>query len=619
MSELLTTFAPPVTDTDRLFPTGNLTISLPELTENGDCLSLNVVSAAQRGLVEAVGSPTAPLLAPRLTVNSSRVSISGLEWERELSWLPVGRTATPEHSLVVRYLVPIEENGVAARLEYTNQSESDQWVELEWRSEWHETYVRHFRAKKLTAQISEREDTWTGCRTLYAGTETLILALSWRPGNGAVLLPDPVAGVAGVIRAARVLPGETLILDCYLGVAIEPDGSSGTALHLRRTGFDTLHSRTTSWLAARSLKTDFPELNARLNLNLFFNYFFSQADCIDNEQAVMLTSRSPRYYVCGAFWSRDAYSWSFPAILLADAHRARRVLIQSIATAANNIAHHALYITGTRLYPGFELDELTAPMIAIARYIAMTGDRTVGDEPAILAFRRHFLSELEQWHGPAGLYGTFLLPTDDPTDYPFVATANATVVAALRVAADLEDDEPTQVTLHLQADELAELIPQLLVHDGRWAWAINDSGEPEWRDEPPLSLRTLAYWGATEPTDRAFTATTRWLTTEYDYHYPGRYPGAGAPHFAAPSSFDLANRMLTANDSLGDPLRQFVETPLDNGVGCESWDPETGRVHSGAAMASVAGFLAWTAWAAHTGHNRWDQPLLRTDNGFAQP
>ena len=115
----------------------------------------------------------------------------------------------------------------------------------------------------------------------------------------------------------------------------------------------------------------------------------------------------------------------------------------------------------------------------------------------------------------------------------------------------------------------------------------------------------------TDEDDAALAATRRWLTSDYAHHYPGEFPGAGAPHFPAPSGFDLAARLLTNGSDLGDPLAAFIRTPMDAGVGCESWDPGTGVVHTGAAMASMTGLLAWTAWANLTGHRHWRDPLTR--------
>ncbi len=327
----------------------------------------------------------------------------------------------------------------------------------------------------------------------------------------------------------------------------------------------------------------------------------------------------------GAFWSRDAYWWSFPAILLADPDRARHVLLASLQHAGADIAHHALYITGTKLYPGFELDQLTAPLIALWRYVDATADHEVLTHPAVLGYLNQLLRELDDWQHPqTGLYGTFLLPTDDPTDHPYTATNNATVCVAFRILAALSTDPAPSSEFAQRADALHDAMQRHLVRSAshaeeepgelRWAWAVNAAGHPEYREEPPLSLRTLAYWGLTDH-DRgaldAYNNTTMWLVSGYEHHYSGAYPGAGAPHFPHPSAFDLANRMLTDNHDLGDPVAQFSTTPMDAGVGCESWHADTGAVATGAAMASVSGFLAWTAWANHIGHRRWSEPLGR--------
>lgn len=605
MTESLTTFAPVIEGAETLYPTGNLRVALPEIDAQARCRSLNILSQAERGVVAAVGSADAPLLAPTVLVNGFPQECE-YEWAREGAWLPVATASPRGGSVAVRFVVPEREQGVAARIEYRNETDSEQQVSLRWAGEWGATQIHHFKPKVLSAPLAVREDPWTGVRTVFTGGDNLLLAVSWRPGPGAAFdRVQPPRGWA-TTRSATLGPGETLTHDLYVGVAPEPDGAGGTALHLRRCGFDALRSQTLEWLAAHSLRSGDAALDERLNLNLFFSYFYSQADCVDTGQPIMLTSRSPRYYVSGAFWSRDAYWWSFPAILLADAARARTILVESIRLAGANIAHHALYVTGTRLYPGFELDELTAPMIALWRYVSATGDDSVLEEAPLRGYLRHFDSELESWRHPeTGLYGTFLLATDDPTDFPLVTSNNATVAVCFDILAHFtcEDDYAAR------AREVRQALKDhcLLTEQNRWAWAIDYQGNPEIREEPPLSLRTLSYWGLDDGS--AYRNTVGWMVDDYQYHYEGPYPGAGAPHFESPSAFDLANRLLTGNRDLGDPVRAFVTTPLDTGIGCESWDPQTGVVVTGAAMASVAGFLAWTTWANLNGHTRWNAPF----------
>ena len=417
-------------------------------------------------------------------------------------------------------------------------------------------------------------------------------------------------------------PGGELTADVYLAVAPEPDGAAVTALHLRRRGFEALLDSALSWLSERELPVpvDAPRgLRERVNANLFFNFFFAQGDCLDTGRPVIVTSRSPHYYVCGAFWSRDAYCWTFPALLLADVGRARDVLVASLAAAGSRVAEHALYLNGTPLYPGFELDQAAAPVLAISRYVRLTEDRGILANPAVAQAVRQLPALVEPWRHPdCELYGTFLLPTDDPTDFPYVTTANALLAAALDAAADLTEISPADLGLRSgelreRAGAIREALRARLMTDGphgpMWAWACDADGRLELRDEPPLGLRSLPFWGMRADSEAVQAATRRWLRDGYEHHYGGAYPGAGAPHFPFPSGFDLANRLLDGDDTLGDPLAALATTPMDQGLACESWDPQTGVVRTGAAMASMAGLLAWSAWASLTGCRRFDQAL----------
>lgn len=629
--EDLTTFAPAVTDTAAYYPTGNLLISLPEIDEAGVSHSLTVVSAAHRGLIEARGR----LLVPSIWIDGQPAEFGDLEWARVASWIPeatgaVSGGADRRGAVRLHYVPSIGERGESAtgsagivvRLAYTNQSDTTQDVSLAWRGHWSGTNVRYFRPRPLDVSLRAHEDTWTGSRVVTANGTGPVLAVAWRAGHDATLGPDDgeldEAASWAARRSGRVDAGDSLTVDVYLGVATEPDGAAATALHLRRLGFDRVFRDATTWLRSCTLPADSavpsgvttsPEtLFERVNTNLFFNFFYAQADTLDGNVPVALTSRSPRYYVCGALWSRDAFAWSFPALLLVDPHRARHLFLATLRHAGEDIAQHALYLTGGVLYPGFELDELTAPVIALFRYLQATGDRQILAEPETVRLRELVRRELGTWQGPQGLYGTFLLPTDDPTDHPYTATNNATVAVVFELLAEWDGDDPEL------ADALRNRLTRQLRIGDRWAWAIDEDGNAEWREEPPLSLRTLPYWGAATSSDMA--ATTTWLTDEYRHAYPGRFGGLGAPHFPAPSGFDLAWRILSGDTAAID---QFAAAPLDADIACESWDADSGEVRSGGGMASMAGLLAWTTWAALTGHRHWRDPLPRPDNTEVTP
>jgi hypothetical protein len=616
----LVTSAPEIAEPPRFWPTGNLWVSLPEIgLPDGSVRSLGVLLDRASGMVQAHGGADG-LLRPVVTIAGDPVPLAP-QWIRDGAWVPHLHQQLTGAVIDAWYLAPVGERGAVFRLRLRNTGTAAVGAELGWTGGWDSASVAHLRVKPLAGQLTVSDDRWTGSRVAALSAGLPILAIALQAGNGVVIRPA-TSGSATLpgwlaLRAGTVAPGQELTADVYLGVAPEPDGAAVTALHLRRRGFDAMLAATLEWLAARALPVPegpHPGLAARINSNLFFNYFFAQGDCLDTGRPVLVTSRSPHYYVCAAFWSRDAYCWTFPALLLTDSQRAREVLVASLAAAGSRVADHALYLNGTSLYPGFELDQAAAPILAVARYVQAAGDQSVLAEAPVAAALRGLPAMIAPWRHPEwDLYGTFLLPTDDPTDYPYVTTGNAILAAALDAAASLAVVSPglglEPAALRARAAAIrAELRARLVTagpHGRMWAWACDADGGHELRDEPPLGLRTLPFWGLCDASDPVQAATVRWLTDGYRYHYPGAFPGAGAPHFPYPSGFDLASRLLDGDSSLGDPLAALVSTPMDQGLACESWDPETGRVRTGAAMASMAGLLTWTAWARLTGQRSW--------------
>ena len=638
---LLTTNAPEIDDPPHRVPTGNLWVSLADIdATDGSFHSLGVLIEASLGLVEAGGGPGGePLLRPWLTLDGEPVVLSGLTWRRQAHWLPVFTGAAPEGVLEGRICAPTDarggERGVALRLVYRHSGRRPVRVGLGWSGRWATSSVTHLRSKALEGRFTGLDDSWTGARTVSFAAGLPLLAIAWLGGEGVEVAADGDAPVWHARRGQEVTAGGSVSAHLYVGVATEPDGASTTALHLRRRGFEALWESSEDWLAQRALPvaalrapaSSTAALDERINANLFFNFFFAQGDCLDTGRSVIVTSRSRRYYVAAAFWSRDAFCWTFPALLLCDPARARRALVSSLDAAGSRVADHALYLNGTPLYPGFELDQAAAPVLAVWRYVRLTGDTGVLGEPAVRAAVDGLGSTVDPWrHEDYELYGTFLLPTDDPTAYPYVTTANALLAAAFEARASLLEWGGGTDTAETDAVDRAEraaadraralairaqLVERLTVEGpfGRmWAWACDAGGSTECRDEPPLGLRTLPYWGLGHRDDPLQTATRRWLDEANPHHYRGRFPGSGAPHFHHPSGFDLANRLLDGDRVDGDPLEQLGALPLDYGLACESWDADSGHVRTGAAMASMAGLLAWTAWEHLSGRSRWDDP-----------
>ncbi|HHY94003.1 MAG TPA: hypothetical protein GX513_03175 [Firmicutes bacterium] len=134
-----------------------------------------------------------------------------------------------------------------------------------------------------------------------------------------------------------------------LGVAPEGDGACCQAVDMLRHGYHPLLGEAQAYLD--SLGND--GMGEMWRRQLLFNFFFARGRCLDNEQLVLVTSRSPRYNVSAAHWNRDALLWSFPGLLLADVSVAREALRQAFHLYARRAGIHSLYLDGTELYPGF--------------------------------------------------------------------------------------------------------------------------------------------------------------------------------------------------------------------------------------------------------------------------
>lgn len=583
-------------------PTGNLWVSLPQIDRrDGGVYRVGVLHEHLNGLVEAVG---APLARPVIRLDGRPLSFAGpLHWSREAFWLPVWRGVGEGVSVEGRIWAPVAEVGMVYTLTVAVEAGPARTVEVGFEGRWAETALSRFGSRPLEGAMTGGFDPWT--RSLFAefwaGMPILALGLQADPPLALATVEPPFA-YRGTM-STTLAPGEQITVALYMAVAPDRDGARTGALHLRRRGWATLWAETRAWLEARSRRLEDPRLTARLNENLFFAYFFSQGDCLDTGAPVMVTSRSPFYYVSGAFWSRDAFLWSFPAILLADPERARLLLLRSLPRYLPHIADHALYLNGVRLYPGFELDQAAAPLLALGQYVAATGDIEVLQAPTLREALETLGKVLEAHRDPeTGLYETFLLPTDDPTDFPLVISNNVLVWAALRTGADLYrrmGEAERAERWEQAAAELAAAIRRWGIVEGpwgpMWAWARDRAGRFELREEPPGSLRLLAAYGFCPPEDPVYQNTVRWITSAHNpYFFPGPFGGAGSPHFPFPGVFDLCYRLLTDPDP--GVLDQVREAPLDGGLACESIDPQTGVVRTGAAMASLAGFLAWALW-----------------------
>ncbi|WP_242822539.1 hypothetical protein [Thermaerobacter marianensis] len=395
-------------------------------------------------------------------------------------------------------------------------------------------------------------------------------------------------------------------------------------------------------------------LEERLRRNLWFCVFFAHGRTLDGDRWVHLTSRSPRYYVSGAHWTRDSLLWAFPAVLAADPWLARDLLVAAFARYTRYPGEHSQYLDGTVLYPGWELDQAAAWPLSLARYLKATGDGSILDEPAVTRGLVAALDAAEARRDPrTGLVATFLLPSDDPAQQPFVTYDNALYAQALdelaQALARLAPDQPgrpdapaagrgaacspppARAPRPPQAgagraarpgpwldpgwlEERARITRQaVLAHcvvPGPWgpqfAWAVAGPGGAGavLYDEPPGTLELLGPYGFARrrsgdgvDVETVYANTVRWIYSAHNPYGPppGPFSTPTCPHARHPWLLSVAAGLLAGRRAY---LAWLARAPMDSGFACETVDAATGRVRTGPAFATCAGFVTWAALVA---------------------
>ncbi len=594
-----------------VLPTGNEYVALPDIGPDGSIGSIHLLSMRALGLL---GFRGAPLLRPFLGSGG----LPPPAWERLDHWIPTFRWLVGDLTLTETIVAPVGHKGFFIVLRVQNRGGRAQ-VAFGLDVSWDEVTYTLFSTRPLPAVRGARSDPWT--------RGVVMEALAGLPLAGWAIHAQPEVELPPASGAAAPLAfrlGRNLTLDrdgsaveiFYVGVGAEGDAARTTAVDLRRRGWEALLAQTRRWLAERTSPGE-DRATERHNLNLLFNYFFATGRTIDTEELVWVTSRSPRYYVSAAFWSRDAFLWSLPALIRADPATAREAVLFAFRTQWRNAGMHAQYINGAIIYPGFELDQLAAFPVGLGHYLRATGDISILQAPEVLGALLEYPTRLAGHRRPCGLLETFLDPSDDPVLYPFLTYDNVlawrglveTAEALERLAglgrkrAGRQPGRFAESTARLRdtaerarglAAELARCIWELCVVDGpngaMFAWAVDGKGAFQLYDTPPGSLLLLPYYEFCAAEHPVYANTASWIRSAANPAFAsGRFGAAGSMHSPGPWPMAAANDLLTGRR---EALQFLCAAPMDGGIACESVDPSTGRVKTGAAFATCAGLLA---------------------------
>ena len=595
------------------YVTGNEYVSLPTIREmDGALEGLSFLHMGAKGMIEMCGSPEKPLLQPFIQINEEEMRLSDLHWNRIAHWIP--RFVARKESLEVEgiILAPIDERGFGYRLRVINHGAQIR-VCLGLRGTWSETKHSINESKTIEVKKNLYASGWNHCSVMDLRPNLSLFAFAPIYTETPETCPIHSVFVKNEDEINFLLEidgspdiGEEIELCIWFGLGFEEVSAATSAKEMLRQGFDKELAKTQAWLEKRERATDDVALDEILNLNLFFSFFFGAGRTLDTEEFVLVTSRSPRYYVSAAYWDRDSLLWSYPAILLADTEIAAEMLDYVFTKQIRNVGIHSRYIDGTILEPGFELDELCAPLIALFHYVEYTGDVSILKRPVIENGIAHIVKRLRtKRNNHVALYETFLQPTDDLRVYPYLTYDNVLVWYSLRKLAVYC---PEYAELEQEANMIRQAITEHCVKEkeGRkmYAWSVDLTGKWDIYDEPPGSLLLLPHFGFCSMADDIWRHTAD-IIRRQDYPYSfADCPIAeiGCPHAPHPWVLSISNSLLSGKAK--EAKKHLMLCRMDNGIACESVNEYTGESATGEAFATCAGFLAYAINHAFAGRKR---------------
>jgi len=594
-----------------VIPTGNDWIALPSIrASDGAIQNFNVISMRYRGLLEVGGVADRPLMTPFVEIAGARRPLSHLQWSLRDYWIPTGTMEADGIRVRVTYVAPPTSRAAIIRFQLTNLRAEPVRVapamELDWGRTNRVTYspepLSGTRTMSPTPIDTDMEifkyntdDTQMAWGFGYVGSQGTLHAGTDNPGLSAR-------------HEAELAPGKTLDVHFVIGVGLD-EYSAAYAMRvlnkrIDRYGLDGVIEQSADDAHRRTRTTGDPDLDRIMNRNLLFTTYFAWGRAIDTEQFVGVTSRSNRYYVSAAYWDRDAMLWSFPALLDSDTSRAGQALDYALGIQARNAGIHSRFIDGVVLEDGFELDELVAPIVALASYVEKTGDMSI--------LERHrevvagLLERLRAQHDPAtGLYETFQDAQDEYLRKPFSIYDNVLVWRALRdltAIAERERKPGEAARLKSDAAKLAVAIRRYGVLEGAEGaegpiFAANvDARGGDFIDVPPGSLMKLPALGFIGEDDPLFARTYKWLhSAHHQYSYrdqPYGLPGSYRLPFT--TSWAVADH-LRLRAGRAQALAILKHSPWDGGIITEGVKPDTGIPdRQGLAFATAAGYVAHT-------------------------
>lgn len=576
---------------EKVLYAGNHFISIPMIDcRNGAIKNINVVSLSNKALVELKGEQN--LFEPHFFKEGKEIEIEKIEASRERYYLPqLDFFLRGGMKVKGRIFTDLEEKGLLYYFESSEEIEISLFFDLKYLS------LLRFNSHDINFEKKITRDKWLGNSICNIISSKISLALAL--GGDKHFKLD----------SSKEEKNLQLKISCrnkncfYIAINYDQDGASATLIHLKRKGYEKIYREFIDWLEQKTIPyPKDPTLETRLNENLFFNYFYSVARDMESDKYLALTSRSPRYYVSGAFWERDAFLWSFPAIRLVCSELHQHLAREMILLHSKNPGDHAHYIDGTVLYPGFELDEAAGYFILLGSL-----EDSLINEILINALEKVLKRIEREYDSQTGLYKTFLLPSDDPAEYPFVLIDNVILWRGLQHFKEvlLKKGKTEKIKfIEQKIENIYKGIYKYMVRkiDGKkmFLWSTDGKGNFRLYNDPAGSLGTLCFYRFVNKDNPIFQNTINYY---YSSQYPYCFKNAEINELACdhyprtPSGLGLCGSIL--NPLLQDKaLRWLKKADMDYGLLAESFDKNSGEAKTGVGFASGCGYLAYSLYHA---------------------
>jgi uncharacterized protein len=606
-------------------PTGNEWIALPTIRANdGSIESFNVLSMRDRGLLEVVGERGAAAVQPYFMVDGKPVVFENPSWQLIENWIPIATLTRDGLEMTITYCAPPGSRAALIKMAVQNRGPRSVPITMALHASWGALNRVTYTPVELHGIRSVASVPWVesgefpGQYFSFADSDTrfawsIVYPRSTGKVTASPITPDPELDAT---HPVTLQPGATEEANFVIGVGVEEYSASQSAQALAETidreGADAVIEETAAWCRQRSRTTGQPTLDLLMNRNLLFTALYAWGRTLDTEQLIGVTSRSPRYYVSAAYWDRDAMLWSFPGLMEIDRDLAREALEYAITTQLRNAGTHSRFIDGVVLEDGLELDEVVAPLHALAQYVEATGDTTflVAHRDALHVLQDRILSRYDP---VTELYSTLQDAQDQYRKQPFNTYNNvlvwhvfqelARMYRRLADSAAASDADARAAKLH---DAIMDRCQAVAPGSNDKIFVSATDGKkpvinPILADVPPGSLLKLPALGFVSEDNPTFVRTYEWLhSRNYEYSYTGKPFGLpGSYRLPFTTSWSVADHLLLKHGR-EQALNVIRGTNWDAGIISEGIDPTSGVVdHDGRAFATAAGYVGHAICAAY--------------------